>query len=65
MSSSETGPAVMPSGGLLVRARYSWTRRRWAVEDAMFVRVVWGGGRKGRKGSRSWGKVVLGRWRDG
>jgi hypothetical protein len=25
----------MPSGGLLVRARYSWSRRRWAVEDAM------------------------------
>jgi len=25
----------MPSGGLLVRARYSWRRRRWAVEDAM------------------------------
>lgn len=38
MSSSETGPAVMPSGGLLVRARYSWRRRRWAV-DAIFCFV--------------------------
>lgn len=36
-SSSETGPAVMPSGGLLVRARYSWRRRRWAVDWAMVV----------------------------
>lgn len=25
----------MPSGGLLVRARYSWRRRRCAVEVAM------------------------------
>ena len=39
-SSSETGPAVMPSGGLLVRARYSWRRRRCAVEVA--IAVWWG-----------------------
>jgi len=30
-----TGPAVMPSGGLLVSARYSWRRRRCAVDWAM------------------------------
>ena len=27
----------MPSGGLLVRARYSWRRRRWAVDDAIVI----------------------------
>ena len=32
MSSSETGPAVMPSGGDEVRARYSEKRRRDATE---------------------------------
>lgn len=35
MSSSDTGPAVMPSGGEEVRVRYSWNRRREAREDAM------------------------------
>lgn len=35
MSSSDTGPAVMPSGGEEVRVRYSWNRRRDAREDAM------------------------------
>ena len=25
----------MPSGGLLVRARYSWRSLRWAVVDAI------------------------------
>ncbi len=35
-SSSDTGPAVMPSGGLLVSARYSCRSRRWAVDCAMF-----------------------------
>lgn len=46
MSSSETGPAVMPSGGEEVRSLYSWKRRRDAIEDAMLVgfRV---GGRRG------------------
>lgn len=42
-SSSLTGPAVMPSGGLLVSARYSWSRRRCAVDWAMA-----GGGRRAR-----------------
>lgn len=37
MSSSEMGPAVMPSGGLEVRFLYSWKRRREAMEDAMVV----------------------------
>ena len=35
MSSSETGPAVMPSGGEEVRSLYSWKRRRDAIVDAM------------------------------
>ena len=35
MSSSETGPAVMPSGGLEVRFLYSRKRRREAVEEAI------------------------------
>ena len=35
MSSSETGPAVMPSGGEEVRARYSEKRRREATEVAI------------------------------
>lgn len=30
MSSSVVGPAVMPSGGSLVRLRYSTRRRFWA-----------------------------------
>lgn len=34
-SSSEIGPARIPSGGLLVRALYSWRSRRWAVDDAI------------------------------
>ena len=29
----------MPSGGLLVSARYSWRRRRWAVVDAIVAQV--------------------------
>ena len=36
MSSSETGPAVMPSGGEEVRARYSEKRRREATEVAIY-----------------------------
>ncbi len=35
MSSSLTGPAVMPSGGEEVRSLYSWKRRREAMVDAM------------------------------
>ena len=31
------GPAVMPSGGLLVRALYSWRRRLCAVLEAIVV----------------------------
>lgn len=36
----------MPSGGLFVRARYSWRRRRWAVVDAIVFIFVgrWRGG---------------------
>lgn len=37
MSSSETGPAVIPSGGLVERFLYSWKRRFWATEDAIFA----------------------------
>ena len=47
MSSSETGPAVMPSGGEEVRSLYSWKRRRDAIVEAMLVsrkRVGWCGG---------------------
>jgi hypothetical protein len=47
MSSSETGPAVMPSGGLLVRARYSCSRRRCAVDDAISSSKVYSFERKG------------------
>lgn len=39
MSSSETGPAVMPSGGLDVRFLYSEKRRLAAREEA-----IWGDG---------------------
>jgi len=35
MSSSLTGPAVIPSGGFVDSALYSPRRRRWAVLDAM------------------------------
>ena len=45
MSSSVTGPAVMPSGGSLVRVRYSWKRRLEATRSAIF-RVVKGFGRR-------------------
>lgn len=57
MSSSETGPAVIPSGGEEVRSLYSWKRRRDAIVEAMVVvdfrgewesdgcgGVGWGGG---------------------
>lgn len=40
MSSSETGPAVMPSGGFEVSARYSEKRRREATEVAIFFELV-------------------------
>ena len=40
MSSSETGPAVMPSGGEEVSARYSEKRRREATEVAIFFSVL-------------------------
>ena len=43
MSSSETGPAVMPSGGLEVRFLYSRKRRREAVEEAILGYRVWEG----------------------
>ena len=36
MSSSETGPAVIPSGGEEVRFLYSWKRRLEARADAIF-----------------------------
>jgi hypothetical protein len=39
MSSSFVGPAVMPSGGSLVRLWYSFWRRRWAVFKDMVARV--------------------------
>lgn len=38
MSSSEMGPAVMPSGGEEVMVLYSWKRRLDAIVDA----IVWG-----------------------
>jgi len=41
MSSSEMGPAVMPSGECLQRSWYSWKRRR--VERGEDI-VLWGGG---------------------
>lgn len=40
MSSSEMGPAVMPSGECLQRSWYSWKRRR--VERGEDI-VLWGG----------------------
>ena len=41
MSSSEMGPALMPSGGEEVRARYSEKRRREAtVEAILWVRLL-------------------------
>ena len=40
MSSSDTGPAVMPSGGEEVRFLYSWKRRFEARADAI-VRFGW------------------------
>ena len=48
-SSSETGPAVMPSGGSEVRRRYSWKRRLEATVEAM-VGVEGGGGGGGGGG---------------
>lgn len=39
MSSSDTGPAVMPSGGFVDRFLYSWKRRFWATEEAMLTIV--------------------------
>lgn len=47
MSSSVTGPAVMPSGGLVERFLYSWKRRFCATEDivdAVLVACVRGRG---------------------
>ena len=40
MSSSETGPAVMPSGGLVERVRYSVKRRREAMREGVAI-FVW------------------------
>ena len=37
MSSSEMGPAVMPSGGAEARVLYSWKRRREAMLEAIFA----------------------------
>ena len=54
MSSSETGPAVMPSGGEEVRSLYSWKRRRDAIVDAM-PGGVWI--RRGKKVGRCGGSV--------
>lgn len=51
MSSSETGPAVMPSGGEEVRSLYSWKRRRDAMEDAMLMGFRVEGG----AGAEMWG----------
>ena len=57
MSSSEMGPAVMPSGGLVRRCLYSWKRRRLAtaVVDILWA---WGTGcvvvEEGRKMERGW-----------
>lgn len=51
MSSSEMGPAVMPSGGEEVRVRYSWKRRLDAIDDAIVEGGWWlrwcGGGEGG------------------
>jgi len=48
----------MPSGGLLVRARYAWRRRLWAVEDAMMMnRCTYG--LVGREGKGSVVVVVV------
>lgn len=46
---SEMGPAVMPSGGELVRVLYSWNRRLEAMVVAMVEKGMGGGGR-GRMG---------------
>lgn len=40
MSSSETGPAVIPSGGSEERERYSLKRRREAEEVAIVCGVA-------------------------
>ncbi len=53
-----TGPAVMPSGGLLVSARYSWRRRRWAVDWAILDLECGGGGEVGGDGDGGWGLGV-------
>ena len=55
MSSSLTGPAVMPSGGEEVRFLYSWKSRReasvdaigrgWGMEGCKVERGLMGGGK--------------------
>ena len=40
MSSSVTGPAVMPSGGFVERFLYSWKRRFCATDDMVVSEVV-------------------------
>ena len=47
MSSSEMGPAVMPSGGEEAKVLYSWNRRREAMLEAIFFFFL-GEGRRGR-----------------
>ena len=69
MSSSEMGPAVMPSGGAEARFLYSEKRRRDATVDAIFRNL--GGDRgtvggKSRRGNEKWlynsGKGPLDVW---
>ena len=51
-SSSEMGPAVIPSGGSRVRSRYSAKSRLVAVVDAI---LEGGGGRPEGRVLRGWG----------
>lgn len=51
---SETGPAVMPSGGEEVRVLYSWKRRLEAIVVAMAFGGLEGRGGKGREGEEFW-----------
>lgn len=53
MSSSETGPAVIPSGGEEVRVLYSWKRRLEAMEDAIVAEVGEEGGDGGPQGEKN------------
>ena len=62
MSSSEMGPAVMPSGGLVSRCLYSWKRRR---EETVVAMVAGGGVPGGKGGGVGWGGVVVDEGVDG